>query len=513
MLAVPLLVVITAPFHASAPEWAHVRSAILPGHLWDTLRLLFGALAVAFAMAVPAAWVVANFDFPLRSVLRWALVLPLAMSTYIAAFTHAALFGPTGSISIWIHDHLGFRPDIMSLEGLWLVLGSVLFPYIYLPARAAFAQGMSTQLDAARTLGAGPWARFRRIALPLARPAIAGGALLVAMETLNDYGAVKYFGVRTLTTGIFRSWSGLYDLGSALRLSLVLLAVIAVLLWVEKRARRRAQQHTNHVPVTRVRLRGARAALVTGGCLLLLAFSLFLPVGHIIGDALGTWAEEPWGEVLQALGNTLLVAGLSGVVVVALAIAFAFRDRYRRRSDLAIRVARLGYAIPGAVIAVSVMAVAGAIDRQQWTIWVLIGSLGLIVYAFAVRFLAVGLSSLDSGLRQQSPNLDGSALLLGASPWRAFTRVNLPLLRPALVAAVMLVAIDVIKELPLTLILRPFNFSTLSTKAYEMANIEQLRQAAWPALLIIACGVLPVVLLERLMGPQGSRRAEEGSSQ
>ncbi len=499
LLAAPMLVVITAPWHAAAPEWGHVARTLLPGHLCETLLLLFSVLSVALAIAVPTAWILARYDFPLRSVFRWALIMPLALPTYISAFTYAALLGPTGSISIWMADQWGLRPDVVNLPGLSVVLALVLFPYIYLPARAAFAAGLSTQLEAARLLGAGGVLRFRRVALPLARPAIAGGALLLCMETLNDYGAVKYFGIRTLTTGIFRSWGALYDLGSALRLGLLLLGLVALLLWIERRSRQGVRQDTDQVASQRVRLRGGRAVVAIGWCSLLWLLAAGLPLGKLLVDVISGAGGPLMPGVSKAMGNTLLVAGLTALVTMAVAILFTFRERHGRRSDLAIRLANLGYAIPGAVIAIGVMALAGAIDRQEWLGFALIGSIGVLTYAFVVRFLAVGSQPLLGNLRQQRPSLDEAARLLGASPLRTFIRVNLPLLRPALLAAATLVAIDVIKELPLTLILRPFNFHTLSTLTYEMASIEQLREASWPALLIVLCGLLPVLLLEKVL--------------
>lgn len=498
LLALPILVVITSPLHSAAPEWDHVSRALLPEHLRGSLLLLFGTLLPALLLAVPSAWLVAQYNFPGRSIFRWALVLPLALPTYISAFTYAALLGPTGSISIRIHELVGVMPDIMNMPGLCLVMAAVLFPYIYLPARASFVAGMSGQLDAARTLGAGTWMRFRRVALPLARPAIAAGAVLVAMETLNDYGAVKYFGERSLTTAIFRSWGGLYDLGSALRIGLVLLVLVGLLLGLERRSRGNAARTTEQVPVQRQPLRGVQALLALAWCSLVLLLGAGIPISKILLDVFGGSIPLAWTEVFPAFGNTLLVAASAAAVTLLLAVLFTFRERYGERAPWSLHIASLGYAIPGAVIAVSSMALAGLIDRSMVLSIALIGSLGLLTYALAVRFLAVGNQPLRAALEQQARSLDDAARLLGASPFRAFLRINLPLMRPALLAAGLLVAIDVIKELPLTLILRPFNFHTLSTRTYELANIEHLREASLPALLIVLCGLLPVVLLDRL---------------
>jgi iron(III) transport system permease protein len=503
LLAAPLLVVLSSPLHTAAPEWAFVAGELLPELLGETLLLLAAVLVVALCIAVPSAWLVTQFSFPGSRFFRWALVMPLALPTYISAYAYAALLGPTGELARWSDAHLGFRPDIVGLPGLSVVLALVLFPYIYLPARAAFTKGMGSQLDAARMLGAAAPRRFRRIALPLARPAIAGGALLLAMETLNDYGAVKYFGVRTLTTGIFRSWGGLYDLGSALRIGILMLALVAVLIAVERRSRKQQRSTTDQVPIRPKALGGKHAAAATAWCTLVLLLGAGLPIANILRDVLGGAEAGTWQNLLAAAGNTLQLAAMAAAFTLLVALLFAYRERHGRGNKLLMRVADLGYAIPGAVIAVGAMALAGAIDQRSWLQFALIGSMGLLTYAYVVRFLAVGTQPLYGALRQQAPVLDDAARLLGASPWRTFSRINLPLLRPALLAAAMLVAIDVIKELPLTLILRPFDFNTLSTRTYELASIEQLREASWPALLIVLCGLVPVLVLERVLGRRG----------
>ncbi len=499
LLAAPLFVVLTSPLHAAAPEWQHVLTELLPAHLWETALLLVGVIAIAMLLAVPSAWLVATQEFPLRTFFRYALVLPLAIPTYISAFAYAALLGPTGSLSLWLDRTFDIHPDIVSLPGLCVVLALVLFPYIHLPARAAFAQGMTGQLEAGRLLGASPFRRFRLLAVPLARPAIVGGSLLVAMETLNDFGAVKYYGVRTLTTGIFRSWGGLYDIGSALRLSAVLIGLVALLLWIEHRAGKGRSHATDQTPVAMGPLKGPYAWAATIGCLLIVSFSVALPLGKLLADVY-VLGGSAWPEgTFSAFGNTLGIAALAAASTLSMAVLFAFRERYARRGRMVQRIADLGYAVPGAVIAIGVMAIGGFVDRNAGLSFALIGSIGLLTYAFTVRFLAVGTQPLYGAMRQQSTTLDDQARILGASTWRSYTRVNLPLMRPALAAAALLVAIDVIKELPLTLILRPFNMHTLSTKAYELASIEQLREASAPALLIVLCGLLPVLLLERLL--------------
>ncbi|MBK8500352.1 MAG: iron ABC transporter permease [Flavobacteriales bacterium] len=497
LLAGPLLVVLSAPLHTPAPEWEHVLGNLLWSQLGETLLLLAIALATALLIAVPCAWLVALFDFPLRRFVGWALVLPMALPTYIAAYTWAALLGPTGSMSLWLQSHFGVKPDILNLPGLGVVLGLVLYPYIYLPARAAFARGMTAQFDAARLLGAEGESLFRRVAVPLARPAIAAGALLLCMEVMNDYGAVKYYGVRTLTTGMFRSWGGLHDLGSSLRIGIVLVALVGVLIWIERRSRRHASTATDQAPIERRKLCGIEGWMAFAACMVVLLIACGLPMSKIIGDAWASWGINDHVGLMLALGRTLLLALGAVVLTLIIAIFFAHRERHSPRSSIAIRAANLGYAIPGAVIAIGAMVLVGPVDRSGWGGPVLIGSIGLLLYAYCARFLAVGTQPLFGAMRAQSASLDEAALLLGASTWRTFLRINLPLLRPALLGAGILVAVDVIKELPLTLILRPFDFETLGTSAYRYAVNEQLREAALPALLIVLCAVVPLFVLER----------------
>jgi len=495
LLLAPLLVVVFAPLHVPAPEWDYVSGTILPSHLAETARLIVIAGVLAVIFGTSAAWLVSACDFPGRRFLRWALVLPLALPTYIGAITFAALFGPTGAWSIPIHEAIGLRIDILNGDGLALVFALLLFPYVYLPARAAFGSGMSDLLEASKLLGAGATRRAWRVAFPLARPAISGGVLLVAMEALNDYGAVRYYGVHTLTAGIFRSWGGLYDVGSALRLSGVLLLLVLLITGAQRLVRGARHHTTGSRPLTPVRLNGWRAWAAFGWCGLLFGIAFALPLGALIVDAVRTWGTSAWTELFEPLFNTLHIGTWAALMTLLLATLFAFAQR--NGQGRITRLASFGYVVPGAVIAIGVMGLASPLPT--YTGLVLIGTLPLVVYAFSVRFLALASQPLQAGLQHQPLALDEAARLLGASPWRTFRKVNLPLLRPSLLAAASIVLIEVVKELPLTLILRPFNFETLSTRVFYMARIEQWREAAPPALLIVCCGLVPVVLLERLM--------------
>ncbi|MDX9752270.1 MAG: ABC transporter permease subunit, partial [Flavobacteriales bacterium] len=330
----------------------------------------------------------------------------------------------------------------------------------------------------------------------LARPAIAAGALLVAMEALNDYGAVSHSGVHTLTVGIYRSWGGLYDTGSALRIAAILVLIVGAIALVEDRIGRRARRTATHRAYRPTVLRGWRAGAATGWCALLLGVAFVLPVGALVHDAVRTAGHVQWAGLAAPLWNTVKLAGMSAVLTLLIALVFIYGKR-NGGAPLA-RLAAMGYVVPGAVIAIGTMALAGWYTTRTGR--PLIGTMPLIAYAFAVRFLAMAHNPLQAGMAQQPRAYDEAAHLLGASPLRTFLHVHLPLLRPALLAAAAITLIEVIKELPLTLILRPFGMETLSTHVFYQSRIEQWAEAAVPALMIVGVGLVPVFLLERLMG-------------
>ncbi len=425
LLCLPILVVLVAPFHITAPQWDYVGGAFLWQHLAGTLILLAGTVTLATLLGVGSAWCIAMFDFPGRRFFSWAFVLPLALPTYISALAYAGVLGATGTWSLAFNDLLGVRMDIMNLPGLCIVLAVVLFPYVYLPARAAFSGGLTDAFEASRTLGASPFRRFVAIALPLARPAIVGGAVLVCMESLNDYGAVKHYGAATLTTGIFRSWGGLYDQGSAMRLATVLLVLVATLLITERMLRRKGLRNADHRPMKRTALCGKQRWLVIAACILLFFFSSALPIGVLIRDAVDVVNMSLISELGIATMNTLHVGAWAAAITLLIALVLAWSERFAKGNVARLSwLARLGYVVPGAVIAVGVMGLAGGLDTQLATMGIssrlmMIGTLPLLVYAFSVRFLAVAAQPINAGLAQQSIALDESARSLGASPMRA----------------------------------------------------------------------------------------------
>jgi iron(III) transport system permease protein len=402
----------------------------------------------------------------------------------------------------------------MNIGMVTLIFGFVLYPYVYLVARASFARQSAALLEASRTLGHGPVATFRRVALPLARPALAAGVALVAMEVLNDYGAVKYYGVSTFTTGIFRSWFGLGDLSSAIRLSAMLMVLVFALLAVERTQRGRAAfagGRSGERPLLRTRLSGAGALLAFGICAVPFLLGFGIPVAQLGYWAWGTAASTIDGAFVRLVANTFTLAAAASSLCVFIAVLLTYASRLNPRPWLrhVSRVTVLGYSMPGAVVAVGVLVPFAWLDHRvdgvmQATLGIptgllLSGTLVALIFAYAVRFMAVAFLPVESGFTRICGRVDDAARTLGATPSCALRKISLPLLRGTLLGAVILVFVDVLKELPLTLILRPFNFDTLATRAYQLATDELVAASSNYALVIILAGVIPVVLLKRIV--------------
>ena len=506
-LAAPVLVVAGSWLAGASPNWAHLRATVLPDYARLSLLLAAGTGLGTLVIGVGAAWAVARLRFPGHGVLEWALLLPLACPAYLIAYTWTGLLASEGALQQALAVSL---PDIRGPAGAVAMFTLVLYPYVYLMARAAFVGQSALAQEVARTLGAGPWRRFFRVALPLARPAIVAGLALVLMETLADYGTVAYFGVPTLSTGIYRTWFGLGDAMAAAQLAGVLLLAMVVLLTLERRARKER----------RISVASARAAapLPLGrGPGLLLAAALWLPVllGFILPALqLLVWSLPRWRDLaepgfLGLLGTSLLIALCTALAATGLGLLLIWARRLRgdRPRRLAAGLAGFGYAVPGTVLAVGVVLVLASLDRGLNNLLASVGlpepgllfsgTLFAVVFACTVRFLTIPIQGLDAGLQNLSPNLDNAARSLGTASLPMLRRVHLPLLRVPLATSALLVFVDTLKELPAALVLRPFNTNTLAVRAFELASDERLADAALPALTILLAGVAPVILLTR----------------
>jgi iron(III) transport system permease protein len=511
LMAVP---VVSVPIRALGPTgeaWQHVSTTLLPIYLRNTAFLLVVSGGVALALGAGTAWLVALCDFPGRKHFRWALVLPLAVPAWMAAYIYAAMADVTGPIQRIVRAVVPGAADsflylnVMRIEVVAVLFGVVLFPYVYLPTRAMLEQRAGPALEAARLLGDGPFGVFRRVALPLARPALAGGSALVLMEVLNDYGAVKYYGVSTFTTGIFRAWFTLGDLDSAVRLAGILMMVVMLLLLTERWQRGGARYDGvgGRGGAARYRLRGFGAAGAFTFCAIPLLLGFVIPLLQLLAWGWRTAPEVVDARFLRLVLNSLGLAAAAGVAAVAVAVPLAFATRIDRTPlirSLA-RISLLGYSVPGAVIAVGVLTTTLAVDRflVGGDSLLLTGTVGALVFAYVVRFMAVAYLPVEAGLEKIGDSLTAASRTLGASPLRTLLRIELPLLRGSILAAATLVVIDVLKELPLTLIMRPFNLDTLATRSFQLASDEQVAHSAPAALLIIASASIVVAVLHRTL--------------
>jgi iron(III) transport system permease protein len=516
LLAVPVLTVPLGALGPTGAAWPHVVETLLPRYFGNTLWLLLASGLLALMLGAGSAWLVAMCEFPGRRLFRWALVLPLAVPAYMAAYVYAAMGDVTGPIQRLLRAVLPgsadayFYWDLMRIEVVAVIFALVLYPYVYLPCRALLESRAGRTLEAARMLGRGHFAVFRTVGLPLARPALAGGLALVLMEVINDYGAVKYYGVQTFTTGIFRAWFTLGDLDTAVRLAGLLMLLVFTLLLAERWQRGGARYAaTGHGQATAYPLRGISGWLATAFCAVPLLLGFVVPVAQLSAWTLQTAPQVVNADFLQLALNSLGLAALAGALAVAVALVIAYASRLDRTRITrgAARVAVLGYSVPGAVIAVGMLTVTLTVDRAVTggtALW-FTGTLAALVAAYVVRFMAVAYLPVDAGLERIGERLTEASRMLGARPGRTLVRIELPLLKGTLVAAATLVIIDVLKELPLTLILRPFNFDTLATRAFQLASDEQVAQSAPAALLVIGCAAAVVLVLHNNL-PGGAGR-------
>ena len=502
----------------TSATWGHLSSTVLPEYIANSLWLCLGVGLGVGVVGVMTAWLTAMHEFPGRRVFEWALVLPLAVPAYVMAYVYTDFLQFVGPVQTFLRDSFGWEhgdywfPDIRTLPGAIVMFVCVLYPYVYLLARTAFLERASGMLEAARTLGMGPWRAFFAVSLPLARPAIVAGIALALMETLADYGTVAYFAVNTFTTGIYRAWFSLGDRVAAAQLAAMLLAFVLFLLTVERISRGRARYHNTtgrNRPMAGARLKGLAAGLAILACMLPLLLGFVLPAGLLLKMAL-TEGDAQFGERFLTLSrNSFVLAGATAAIGVLLALLLAYGARLAKNglaSGLN-RLVGLGYAVPGAVIAVGVLIPVTRLDNWlagQWQAWfdynpglLLTGGIAALIYAYLVRFLAVALHTVESSLGKITPSMDDAARSLGLGQGETMRRVHVPMLRGSLLTAGLLVFVDVMKELPATLVMRPFNFDTLATQAYTLASDERLAEASTAALAIVVVGLLPLIALSR----------------
>lgn len=512
-IAVPIVAVLLYFFAPASETWIHLRETVLVEYIANTVTLLLCVACIASLLGVGCAWLTATKEFPGRRIFTWVLILPLAAPSYVVAYAYGDLFSNLAQFQSWLHQVTSldlWLPSIRSLPGAALILGFTLYPYVYLLSYNAFVEQAAPMSEAARTLGVTPRRFFFKIALPHARPAIAGGLALALMETAADFGVVEFFGVPTLTNGVFRTWYAMGEHEAAMQLAGWLFIIVTLLVVLEQLARRGAHANpvSRNAPATRTQLFGWRSHAALICCALPLLFGLLIPVLILAKHTIGTGDPVFGVTFLNYIGNTVFVATITAILAVLLSVCLTYAVRLRgdrKMLRLGVRTATLGYAIPGMVLAIGVLGPLTIVDRTfaKWVqttfdvnIGLLItGSVAALVFVYLARFLTVSFNSVEGGMARVHPNYDDAARSLGTKPFGLLKRVHIPLLTPALMTALLLVFVDVVKELPATLILRPFNFETLATRAYRLASDERIAEASTAALLIVVVGLVPTFVL------------------
>src|SRR6056297_1877911 len=523
----PILAAGLAAFTGDLQTWREVLSSVLPRYTATTLALVVIVGIGTAVIGSVTAWLVTVYRFPGVRLLEVALALPLAFPAYVMAYAYTHMLDHPGPVQTALRAMTGWGPrdywfpEIRSLGGAAAMLTLVLYPYVYLLARAAFAGQSATTFYAARSLGQSRLGAFWRVSLPMARPAIASGAMLVGMETIADFGTVSYFGVQTFAVGIYSSWFTFADRAAAAQLSLGLLA-FALLLAILERINRGEARYAfgrKFEQMPRVTLRGMSGGLAFLACFLPAFLGCLLPVFMLSEMAIGSEQSLFSPRYLQFARNSVTLGLCAAVITVAVALLFGSLARNRKSlfATIVLYIGRLGYAVPGGVIAVGLLVPFAYFDntldaymRETFDIstgLLFTGSIWLLVCAYMIRFLAAAIGAYEGGVAVINPNMDAAARVLGQNEWGLMRRVHFPLLRPSLFTALLIVFVDVMKELPATLIMRPFNFDTLAVQAHRLASDERLSGAAVPSLVIVAIGTLPVILLcRRIRNEQGNKK-------
>lgn len=521
----PLGIIFLNIFSGPGESWEHIKNTVLGSYISNTIILVIGTGLLTFLIGVSTAWFVSVFDFPGRKFMEWGLILPLSIPTYIMAFSYAGILDFTGPIQSFLRNsfnvHIADRIGIMNIYGAIFVISIALFPYVYLVARASFSYQSANILEAGRVLGSSLRKTFFRLALPVSRPAIIAGLSLVIFEVLNDYGAVKYYGVPTFTTGIFRAWFSLGEAKTAVYLSALLMIFVFAAILTERIQRGNLKYEFESSPraITRITPSFITKLLLSIICWIVFLTAFFFPFLQLLYWSIQTAPHTINSNFFYLIGNSFMLAAITSLVCVVAGLLMLYSVRLNKNIFLRFisKIASIGYAVPGAVIAVGVLIPLLELDKKIISVGeslfnvnlglVLTGTLMSLVFAYIVRFLAVGYNPIDSGFKKIGDKVDQVSRTLGAGPLRTLLKIDLPLLKGAILSAGILVFVDVLKELPLTLILRPFNFHTLATKTFELASDELVAQSANSALIIILTGFIPVWYLSALM----TKRFESGS--
>lgn len=523
MVSVPVIVIFANVFTVPGELWNHLFSTVLKRYILNTIILVVGVGFLTILVGVFAAWLVTVYRFPGQNIFNWALILPLSIPAYIMAYTYAGMLDYTGPVQSFLRNSMGLKPeqlhflDIMSIQGVVVIMTLSFYPYVYLITKASFQKQSAAVLEVSKAFGRTPFQTFLKVALPMARPAVVGGVSLVIMEVLNDFGVVNYYGVDTFTTGIFRAWFSMGDTGAATHLSGILLLFVFLLLLLERLNRGRARYDFTagrYRPTKAQQLKKGRAFLAFLFCFIPVLFGFLIPFLQLSSWAILTVKKVAIQRILHLTMNSFAIVGTSSLLCITVSVFVAYSVRLHRTFLMHSmeKIVTLGYAIPGAIIALGVMIPFSSIDHRidgfATALWgrstglLLSGTIAALVFAYLVRFIAVSYYPVESGFKKLCKNMDESSRSLGLSPGKTLYRVNMPLISSSILSGTILVFLELLKELPLTLILRPFNFNTLATTVFKLAGEEMLAESAIFALIIIVTALVPVLILQRFMNKE-----------
>ncbi|WP_039870987.1 MULTISPECIES: iron ABC transporter permease [unclassified Halobacillus] len=518
LILIPNLSIFTNFFTRKAENWEHIQTYILPDLLTNTGLLIIGTGLFTILIGTSLAWIISAYDFPLRGFFKWGLILPLAVPPYIAGYTYNGILNYTGVIQTTLRNQWGVEVNqdyfnILNLPGAVLIFTLFLYPYVYTITRAFLANQSASLIENARLLGRNPMEIFFRVVLPVSRGAVVGGASLVLLEVLNDYGVVQYFGVPTFSTAIFQTWFGMNDLNAAIKLSATLMMIVFIVLLLERWLRGRKKYSTTTAkarPLTPIRLHGVKAAMAFLYCFLIFAAGFLIPVLQLVDWLFLTYKKIASPAFAQLIWNSLLVSIAGAMIITLFAVIIANFSRMHQSflSKLASKSTILGYSIPGAVIAVGISTVFIDLDEKLSLFYQQTGlesrlflstSLIILVSAYIIRFLAVGYNSIEAGFDKIGNKYTEASRMLGMNVTQSFFKVDLPMLKGPIVSGFLLAFIEIIKELPLTLILRPFNFDTLSTNAFKYASDEKIQEAALASIIIVLISALAIYIFYQVL--------------
>ncbi|KXH78366.1 iron ABC transporter permease [Sporosarcina sp. HYO08] len=518
LLFVPNLSIVTGIFTPPSENWAHIQEFMLLGYIKSSLTLVFFTAIFTIVIGLSLAWLIAQYDFPLRNFMKWALILPLSIPPFIGAYTYHGILNYTGIIQKTLRNQFDITPnpaffDIMNVPGAIFIYTLFLFPYVYMITRIFLSNQAASLIESARTLGKSSVDIFFKVVLPISRVSIIGGVSLVILEVLNDYGVVKYFGIQTFSTAIFQTWFGLGDLDSSIKLAASLMGIVIFLLvieWVLRGGKKYSFASTKVRPLPLVKLTGKKAVIATSYTLFIFTVAFLIPVLQLLDWFVLTFGKVPMEEVLTYTKNSIIVAGTAATLIILFSLVIGNFSRITKHKfgNVLPKLTILGYSIPGAVIAVAVVTTFIAIDRFLAPLYLSMGldsalilsvSLVMLVSAYIIRFFAIGYNSIESGYAKIGTDFRDASRMLGVSGFRTFFKVDIPMMKGAIISGFILTFVDILKEIPLTLILRPFNYDTLATKAFQYASDEKIMEASQASLLIVGVSAIAIFVFHKLL--------------